>query len=264
MAMFHAYFDESGKKSDHPVVTFSGVCVMQSKLDAFDAAWNTLLHQYGLRSLHMARASRLSEKHGDKMPRHQSADQRMDTLLPFADCINEHLEMGLIQAWDVAGFNALSAEAKRGIGSPDDPYYIAFSRGLTELDDYTQPDDRISLICDDDVMTALDCHRHYRGMGNAYPKLRQKMVALTFANDEYFPALQAADMVAFLSRLEAKAQFYGDRYSFRRLFDYLRRERGPGKMIWKYLFANESMIRQLGRDLEEKTKQVGRKKRRRN
>jgi hypothetical protein len=260
MAIFHAYFDESGKKSDHPVVTFSGVCVQQSRLAAFDAEWTLLLRQYGISSLHMARASRLSEKHGEKMPRGQTPDQRIDALVPFADCINEYLELGLVQAWDVRGFNSLSKQAKHSIGSPTDPYYIAFARGITELSEYVQADDRISLICDDDVATALDCHRHYRGIGNAYPEIWKKMISLTFAKDDYFPALQAADMVAFLSRLEAKSKFYGDRYSYRRLFDHLTTERGPGKMAWKYLFANEEMIRDIGRALEGKAEQIAKRK----
>jgi uncharacterized protein DUF3800 len=54
MAIIHAFFDESGKHKDHPVVTFCGVCAPQSKLQQFDDAWNGLLRHYGLSSLHMA------------------------------------------------------------------------------------------------------------------------------------------------------------------------------------------------------------------
>ena len=133
MAILYGYFDESGKQSDHPVVTFAGVICRQTKLQAFDDAWNSLLRQYGIRSLHMARASRLSEKHGDKMPRGQTADQRIDALIPFADCINRHLEVGLIQAIDVGGFNSMSKTARVRLGSADDPYYVAFARATLEL-----------------------------------------------------------------------------------------------------------------------------------
>ncbi len=196
MAVIQAYFDESGKKGDHPVVTFSGVCVSQPKLQNFDEAWTALLQLYGLRSLHMARASRLSEKHGYKMPRGQTAEQKTEALIPFADSINEHLDFGLIQAWDVRGFNALSTQARHALGNPNDPYYIAFARGLPALDDSVQPDDHINLICDDDRETAWDCYRHYRGIGHADPHIRDKIISLCFAKDEHFPALQAADMVA--------------------------------------------------------------------
>ena len=257
MAILYAYFDESGKQSDHPVVSFSGVCVPQSKLQRFDDEWNALLRQYELRSLHMARASRLSERHGPKMPRGQSARERMEALTPFADCINNHLDVGLIQAWDVRGFNSLSKAAKAALGDPNDPYYLAFARGLLELADYVHDDDRISLICDDDRQTALDCYRHYRGVRSAEPRVQKKAVSLCFADDEYFPALQAADMVAFLSRLEAKSQFYGDRYDFRRLFDHLTTEKGVSHMKWFMMFADEKKIKGLSEDMERRKRVRG-------
>src|SRR5579859_5404185 len=144
MAILHAYFDESGKKGDHPVVTFTGVCISQSRLSVFDDAWTALLRQYGIASLHMAKASRLKENNGPKMPRHQKIEERIEVLTPFADCINQHLEIGLIQAIDIEGFNGLTKEAKAGIGSPDDPYYLAFARGLLEIIDYVQEDDKIN------------------------------------------------------------------------------------------------------------------------
>jgi len=254
LAIFNAYFDESGKKGDHPVVSFSGVCVPGSKLQEFDDEWRSLLRLYEIRSLHMARVSRLSEKHGPKMPRGQSPTDRIQALKPFADCINEYLEVGMMQAWDVRGFNALSERVRRGLGSPDDPYYLAFSRGLMELADYIHSDDHISLICDDDRETALDCYRHYRGMSHAREDVRAKFVSLSFAKDDYFPALQAADMVAFLCRLQARWEFYGDRYDFRALFTYLTTEKGLGYMKWFIMTANEEQIRALSESLEHPRK----------
>lgn len=230
-------------------MTFSGVCVLQPKLQKFEDAWSGLLLDYKLESLHMARASRLSEKHGPEMPRGQTADQRMDALLPFADCINKYLDVGLIQAWDVKGFSALSKDARYKLGSPDDPYYLAFARGLIALRDHVQPDDYIQLFCDDDRETAWDCYRHYRGIGHADPAIFKKVVSLTFADDQHFPALQAADMVAFLSRLEAKSRFYGDHYDFRRLFNYLTTSKKH--MQWLEMFADEATIRSLSESLKK-------------
>lgn len=251
MAILHAYFDESGKMGDHPVVTFTGVCVSQTRLKDFDAAWNILLRQYGLKSLHMAKASRLKENNGPKMPRHQSPNERIVALVPFADCINEHLQLGLAQALDVRGFRSLTVSAKVGIGSPGDPHYLAFARGLLEIANYVHDDDKISLICDDDENTAWGCYAHYRAIRRADDRVREKIVSLSFSNDQYFPALQAADMVAFLSRLEAKKQFYGDDYPFRSLFQRLVAEQPAGKMRWFKMFADETTLRDLGISLEQ-------------
>lgn len=250
MAILYGYFDESGKHKDHPVVAFSGVCAMQSKLPAFEQAWKEILRYYGMKSLHMAKAGRLSEKICDKMPRGQTAEARTAALKPFADCINEHLELGFIQAWDVEGFNSLSKKARYPLGNVADPFYIAFVRGLAEIIDYVHGDDRVALICDDDLATAWDCYKYYRGVKAADPAVREKVVSLGFANDDHFVTLQAADMVAYLSRLEAKRRFYGTPYTFPELFRYVTTERGVNQMSWRALFADKPLIKKLGSSLE--------------
>jgi hypothetical protein len=255
MAIFHAYFDESGKHKDHPVVTFAGVCAPQSKIPQFDDAWRGILRHYGLPSLHMLKLSRLSQKVGKIPP--QQASERIECLRPFADCINQHLELGLIQAWDVGGFQSLSRGARAALGSPDDPYYVAFTRGLIELVDYIQPDDRIALFCDDDLQTAWDCYRHYRGVKKVDGKGRKLAVLLSFADDEYFPALQAADMVAYLARHEAKRRFYGIRYDFAELLDYLTEDQPPGRMQWKAMFADKQKCLDLSNSFARHPRKYG-------
>jgi hypothetical protein len=250
LAILYCYFDESGKKGDHPVVTFSGVCIPQSRLQGFDDAWNALLRRYGIPWLHMARASRLSEKVGSLMPARQTDTERDNALLPFADCINDHFEYGLLQAMDVEGFNAMSKNARAKLGNTTDPYYIAFVRGVQELMHYVQADDKISIICDDDVETAWACYQHYRAIRRADPVIREKTVSLTFADDKHFPALQAADMLSFLARLEAKMRFYGDRYSFRKLYLSLTTDKGVGFTKWAAMLADKKMIQGLSDALD--------------
>ena len=132
MALHTAYFDESGKKNDHPVVTFAGVCAKQDKLHGFNEQWKVLLDQYSITSLHMIDASDLNKQVGS-MSAGQSFRERANALVPFADCINQHLELGLIQAWDVKGFLAMDQKVKDGVGNPDDPYYLAFARAIADL-----------------------------------------------------------------------------------------------------------------------------------
>jgi hypothetical protein len=252
MAILHCYFDESGKHKDHPVVTFSGVCITQSKLQQFDDAWNALLRQYGMPWLHMKEVSQLSRKICDKMPYRQSEGDRNAALVPFADCINRHFEYGLIQAMDVEGFNSLSKNARFKLGNTTDPYYIAFVRGLLELVNYVQGDDKLSIICDDDKATAWDCYRHYRGICRVHAEVRDKTVSLTFADDKYFPALQAADMLAFLSRLEAKMRFYGIPYSFRKIYLTLTDQREAGNTEWRAAFIDKDKFQGLSDAIDKK------------
>jgi hypothetical protein len=242
--MYHLYCDESGKHQDHPTIAFSGVCATPSRLHFFEDDWRKLLRSYEISSLHMTTASRLREACGPKMPAGQTIDERIEALLPFADCVNQHLEIGLIQAWDVQGYNSLSLEAKKLLGGSHDPYFLAFIRGMAELAERVNEDDRISVICDDDIQTAWNSYLHYRSVGKADWKIQKKMVALTFANDRYFPGLQAADMVAFLARHEAVRKFYGIANSFQKLFDLLTTDPYPtvGVMKWLVMFADERQL----------------------
>lgn len=194
MAILQVYLDESGKQSDHPLVAVCCVCAPSAKIERFDDDWNGLLRQYALPDFHMVRAMRHSRSWGN-VPK-QTLDERIESIKPFADCIGENLELGLIQAWDVKGFRAIRPDIRKKIGNSENPYYLAFVRALLALVDYVQDDDVLSVICDYDLETAWDCYRHWMGVRRVHEEVRKKTVCLSFANDKFFPALQAADLMA--------------------------------------------------------------------
>ena len=246
--VYHLLFcDESGKyhNPNDPLIAFAGVCVTPDRLDAFNSTWGSLLRSYELPALHMKKASRLEESIGYRLQSHQTVDERTDLLLPFADCINKHLEMGYVQAWDVKGFNSIQFEAKQLLGGSSDPFYWAFVRGLLEIVDKLGEDDRISVICDDDVVTAWDAYCHYRAAGKAQPTLQKKAISLTFADDVHFPALQAADMVAFLAKHEAQEKFFGIPNMWRRLYDRTTTEPSPSYGLMRWWFSYNDQLRML-------------------
>jgi len=250
MAIIQAFFDESGKHSDHPVVAFAGVCAEESRVQEFNSEWAVLLRRYGLDSLHMVKAlkqAKLSPNFPAKTPA-----ERIEALKPFADCINKYLELGLIQTIDVKSFQNLTKNARAGLGNPDDPYHVAFLRGAVALAEFTHPDDKVSIICDDDQETAWECYTYYRSLRKV-PRAHKKLISLSFADDKYFPALQAADMVVYLARLEAKKLFYGDHYEYRPLLDYMcLRPNGP--MAWNVTFIGKEKLDALCADPNWKRK----------
>jgi hypothetical protein len=248
VAIFHSYWDESGKKGDSSVVTFCSLCLPSSKIAAFEADWQNLLHTIGVTHLHMVKASRLSRNYG-KLPRHQTPSERMKALEPFAGCVNQYFEIGVMIAIEVAAFHSLSTTARKALGSPNDPYYIAFMRGNLHLVRYLQDDDRFSLVCDDDVETALSCFGFYRAMQKSWPEAQKKMIAISFADDKYFPALQAADMLAFLFRCEAKYQLYRDGYLWRSLFKALVEPKVLG-VKWYELIGDAEKLKGLSDALD--------------
>ena len=135
--VYHQVFaDESGKYESDPLIAFCAVTATAERLGPFDVAWRTLLRAYELDALHMARVSRLIETHGCYLRAGQTVDERSEALFPFVDLIAKHLERGIIQAWDVRGFNHLTSAVMRALGGSKDPYFLAFVRGLTHLSDY--------------------------------------------------------------------------------------------------------------------------------
>ncbi len=252
--VYHQIFcDESGKYQNDPLIAFSGVSATPERLSAFDAQWRALLRSYELPALHMAQVSRLSEPdQGYRFRKGQTIEERTELLFPFADCINKYLETGFIQAWSVKGFQHLSRNAMRALGGSPDPYFLAFVRGLTEIVAKLSEDDRISVICDDDDYTAWDCYCHYRSVGKVEPEVAKKAVAISFANDKHFPALQAADMVAFLAKFEAAYRFERLPNIWRTLYDRLTTEPEPayGIMRWYEMYADEEQLVDFAREME--------------
>jgi hypothetical protein len=256
--IYHQLFcDESGKYQSDPLIAFSGVCATGDRLSAFDSAWRVLLRSYEIDSLHMARVSRLVEDHGYRFRKGQTLDERTDALLPFADCINKYLEMGFIQAWDVKGFNHLSITAKRSLGGSNDPYFLSFVLGLTDIVRRINDEDRISIICDDDPYTAWDCYNHYRSVGEVDWEIQKKAISISFANDKHFPALQAADMVAFLTKHEAGEKFNKTPNLWRRLHDRLTTEPEPayGIMRWFQMYADEPQLVEFANEINAAAEQ---------
>jgi Protein of unknown function (DUF3800) len=258
MGVVYFYCDESGKYRKNPVITISGVAAIKPNLEKFTNEWVSLLNDYELGpELHMSRVMQLAQTNGPKMPANQTLDERMDALIPFADCINRNLQVGLVQAWDVKGYAHLSLEAKRSLGGSHDPYHLAFVRGLQGLARLLAEDDRISIICDDDALTAWDTYMHYRAIGNAMPELGKKLAALTFAKSEHFHPLQAADMLAFLTRREASERFWGITNDYARLFNYLTDETKPdyGITKWFSIFADEKGLIEFANEISSKLKE---------
>jgi hypothetical protein len=114
---------------------------------------------------------------------------------------------------------------------------------MIQLTEFAKNDDVLNVICDYDMETAWDTYRHYLAIRKADLEVRKKTAAITFADDKFFVALQAADMMAFLTRHEARQRFYNIKNEWAPLFRRMIRDRGPGKIAWKALFADEKMTK---------------------
>lgn len=255
MGILHSFFDESGKFKDHQVVAFCGFGATRAQLKDFDEQWEKQLRRTGMNALHWVKARRygkaLSRKIGP-----QTLKDRMNELKPFADCINDHLGIGIACAFEVKGYTSFKQRSKELLGGSDNPFYIQFLRTMLLLVDYAKPEERISLTCDEDEETAWNCYQLYRRVKELKPNAGRKLIALTFANDLHFPALQAADMLSFLCREHAHARFYKTPYEYYDFFKYLTDPRGSSALEWRVAVKNRRALKKLEKGLKD-TKKKG-------
>jgi uncharacterized protein DUF3800 len=247
MAIIQWFCDEGGKYQKNAVVSLSGLTVSPHRLALFNDEWEALLRSYELTSVHMRVLADVYSAHGPKMPRDQTVDQRTEALLPFADCINRHLEVGIMEAWDVNGYASISTAARNCLGGSADPHYLCFVRTILETVTHLREKETVHIVFDDDLLKAWDGYLHYRAVCKTLPEIKKRCSAVTFARDDDYPALQAADMVAFLARLEANSRFFGTPNEWSRLFKYLITEPNPnvGLMRWYSLFLDEKGFLEL-------------------
>ena len=149
------------------------------------------------------------------------------------------------------GYKSLSGEAKKQIGGSPDPFYMAFMTAVMGAWDYVRDGGKISLVLDDDEETAEHCLRFYRRIRKVIPNAREKLVAITFADDEVFVPIQAADFVSSLVRFEARRRFFGWPYDYQPLLTYLDRKLNPAtKLQWFLSFYDKEQLMVTGRELE--------------
>jgi hypothetical protein len=116
----------------------------------------------------------------------------------------------------------------------NDPCYVAFAREILQITDFCGEKDGLSLICDEDEETAPNFYKLYRRIKKVWPKAKDKLAGITFADDKFLFALQAADLVASLIRLEAGRKMLSIPYDYESLFAHLTKDpRGTGERIWQ-------------------------------
>jgi len=262
MGIFHTFFDESGKFKDHKIISFCGFGSKAGTLKDFDGDWEYQLRRTGMDALHMVDACRINKPLG-RLIGAQSLPDRINDLKPFADCIRNHLELGVATVFEVEGYTSFTEMAKKALGGSDNPFYTQFLSTMQTVTDYVTTGEPITLMCDEDESTAWWCYKLYSRVKKVDRRIGRKLAAISFANDQHFPALQAADMLSFLCRLQANGEFYGVDYNFHPLFTYLTAPRGSSATYWQVAFKNKSQLSPLGATLDrhQRQREKGRKKR---
>ena len=256
--MLFLYCDESGKFRDHSVVSFGAIAgEFEFITGKFGPAWKYYLRENGLAHLTMKEALNVRKELSAKNPA-LGDEARIGALLPFVDVLKKNLGLLTGMAIEVKAFQSMSQAAQKQLGR--NPQYAAFTRIVQEaLKEEFSEDENLGIVCDDDEEVAVGIYKLYRKLKLAYPVMRKRVVSLSLADDEEFYALQGADMVASLIRLEARRQFLNETYAFQPLYNRLtsKLETGPQAAVTIGMF-DAPRLKSLSEMFVEFEKEFGR------
>jgi len=230
VAHLYAYFDESGKQSDHAVITMCGFVDGFERWRTFQDKWMRLLRETQLGEFHAAKAIRHSHSYGRM--RCGTSDERAEDILPFIREITEGIELGIAFAIDVKAYQSQRFSVlHRAFGI--NPHNFAFFVTVNSvLSCYKIPRHlTIGLIFDDEEKHAIECYRILKKMKLANPEVRRRITSICFSDDGSTPVLQASDLLAYLTRVEAERRFTGKPYPYGKLFSAFQNLSPTGKHL---------------------------------
>lgn len=259
MAGYHTgstFFDASGKHRDHKIVVFAGVAAYNEFFNPFGNEWGRLLYKNGLQLLTAKDAFNARRPLSRKNSR-VGINERVEDLLPFIRCVRTHIQVVTGVAVDVRVFRKMPSHFFQTYAH--DPVFLSFARALLRVVDFTPDKDKIVFTCDDDEEIAIPMFRLYRRIKKVWPDARNKLVAISFADDRHLFALQAADLVAGLVRLEAGRALLRVKYDYRRLYEELvKNPDGKTEKLWEVSFAmaGKKSLPRIAADLEAQRKEM--------
>ena len=241
MAYLVAHFDESGKFHDKDITTFAGFMADPYAWERFHAAWKSLLSYYGMTVFKSAKAFRFTRPLGSKIAA-VGIDARIEALRRFVAVIQEHIYFGTSWAIDARAFRALDKSRRDRLC---DPHHSAFRFVLGTLKDELSRDDQASLICDDEEKYSVECYKIYTRIRSGDHGIRRAFISIGFADDYHFPQLQAADLFAGLSRLEAERRFLNQTHVIQPVFDHLLKPSPHSRLRAAGYFCGEAELLEL-------------------
>jgi hypothetical protein len=205
MAILHLCLDESGKFRDSDYVSFCGYVSYAHDWEAFSQDWMSALLSEGLSVLHTTDAYRFN---GDEWKAKKAAwgtdaeAERDALLLRFAAIVNKHAGPCVGAAVDAAHYRKMASDFRKRLTNP---HYLGFEQVVREvvgLSNVAGQQHTIGLIVDDEEEYSIECYRLLTKLKLRNPDMRNRLTSLCFANDNTYPPLQAADLLAHVTRHE--------------------------------------------------------------
>ncbi len=190
MAILQAYFDESGKlHDDGDYVVFGGLAGRMDEVSVFSRKWRELLGS-DVDHVHMRDAMRME---GAFRAWKGKEARRDELLIECAKLAHSQSARLIVSEMDKADFRKLAPSEQRRLKNPA---YGGFEACIRALASSFSGDD-LHIWYDESQEYAGVCLKLYQKIKNLNTDLARRLPSVTFANDEKYPGLQAADMVAY-------------------------------------------------------------------
>jgi len=207
MAVFHIYADASGKLSNSAYTSFCGYVAQVSEWARFTSEWENCRFKWQVPPLHMSAIMHPDEDAvwGKVKARWGTEwEAKRDAMLEdFAGTVRRADIVCVGAVVDAAHFRKLA------FADPDfaklfkDTMYLALHKLVTQGIEKTEVVDKhspISLVLDDDPEYSMMCYGLLQAMKRDVPKVKERIHGIAFVDDESFPGVQAADVIAYESR----------------------------------------------------------------
>ena len=244
MALFQAYFDDSGTHAGSPVVVFGGLIGSESQWEGFDETWRNRLTQPlpdkpRLKKFRLSSCMAAEDDFQGYKPVEREAIAG-----GFRDLIIESNLASTASAVDrVAWDELVVGRVRKFLGSALQPCFLnCLDRAMAYARSWGEEGDKIAVMFDKG--TESD---ELRGLIKKYLWNQPEVISVTFGKVEEFPPLQGADVVATESYWQAQNWLNGNAGNLRPPFEhYLKHVKAEGQ-----IFDRETIIEELKRRNEK-------------
>jgi Protein of unknown function (DUF3800) len=194
-AALYVYLDESGKFHDGSgYICLSGYLADDARLKSFTRQWTRLLRKYNLPRI------RLATFFNDCRKRDFTDRESVKILMQFIDVIRRTRLFGFSVGVDGKHFR----HALKLAGRPNqDPAIFAIHRILHQIteaaSEIAAEKPLIMLTFDEDEEYSVRCYKLISRLRRIRPEVRSLIASISFAADDFFPPLQAADLLSNLT-----------------------------------------------------------------
>ena len=204
LMLYAAYLDGSGKLHDQHSehIVLAGVVLYEDDISPFAKGWATILHDHSrkakhrrARYLHMSKEARRCQGEFKGW----RPDQVNDLLLDLARFARDNSYKLISAPVDKRRFQELPAPFRKKLCGLSELSFEVFLNGMA---DDLEAGDSLHIACDDCQDEAKQMYDLLWRYKNRYPARKDQVVSICFADDRFHPALQAADLFAFVAREE--------------------------------------------------------------